>query len=110
MFHEPFGSGGGSTDTHSLDTLKPLWVYFFRSLDEVGIGIDTQALIEQHLAIRTLAPTDKEDEVVLGGELRDVRHAVGYRATDGVKALERSIGGDVFLDIFDDAMELVERL
>ena len=76
----------------------------------MGIGVDTQALIEQHLTIRALAPTDKEDEVVLGSELRDVRHAVGYGATDGIEALKGSVGGDVILDIFDNAMKLVERL
>ena len=75
----------------------------------MGIGVDTQTLIEQHLAIGALASTDKENEVVFGGKLRDVRHAVGYRATDSIEALEGGIRGDMILDIFDDAMELVER-
>jgi hypothetical protein len=69
LFHEPFRCGGGSTDTHSLDTLKPLWVYFFWTFNEVGVGIDAKTLVEEHLAIGTLASTDEENKVVLGSEL-----------------------------------------
>ena len=47
---------------------------------------------------------------MLGGKLRDVRHAVGHVTTDGVEALEGGILRDMTLDIVDDAMELVERL
>ena len=110
MFHEPLGGGGGTTDTDGLDTLKPRRVNLVRAFYKVGIGIDTLALAEQHLAIGTLTATDEEDEIMSRGELRDVWHTVGHRATDGVEALESSRRTDVFLDVFDDTMELVERL
>ena len=45
-----------------------------------------------------------------GGELRDVRHAVGDGTADGVETLEGGLRGDVGLDVVDDAVELVERL
>ena len=45
-------------------------------LDEVGVGIDAQTLVVEHLAVGTLTPADEEDEVVAGGELRDVRHTL----------------------------------
>ena len=79
-------------------------------LDKVGVGIDTQALVVEHLAVGTLTPADEEDEVVAGGKLRDVRHTVGDGAADGVEALEGGAGRDVRLDIFDDTVVLVERL
>ena len=75
----------------------------------MGIGIDAAALVVEHLAVGALTAADEEDEVVTGGELRDVGHAVGYGATDGVEALEGGIGRDMFLNILDNAMELVER-
>ena len=79
-------------------------------LDEVGVGIDTQAFVVEHLAVGTLTTADKEDEVVARGELRDVRHTVGDGAADGVEALKGGGGRDVRLDVVDDAVVLVERL
>ena len=110
LFHEPFGGAGSTANADSVDTFEPGTVYLSRTLDEVTVGIDTTALIEQYLAITALATTDEEDEVVAGGKLRDVGHAVGYRATDGVKGAEGGIRRDVRLDIVDDAVKLVERL
>ena len=68
------------------------------------------ASVEEHLTVRALAPADEEDEIVLGGKLRDVRHTVGHVTADGVEALEDGSWGDMRLDIVDDAVELVERL
>ena len=110
MLHQPFGSAGGATDTYRLNTFKPNGVYLCWSLDEVGVGIDALTLVEEHPAVTALATTDKEDEVVAGGKLRDVGHAVGHRAANGVEALEGGARGDVRLDIVDDAVKLVERL
>ena len=76
----------------------------------MAVGVDAQALVEEHLAIRALTAADKKDHVVLRGEAGNIRHAVGYGATDGVEALERGTFGDMRLDVVDDAMELIERL
>lgn len=110
LFHQPLRSAGGATNADSLDAFEPGGVYLLRSLDEVRVGIDTLTLVEEHFAVAALTTADKENEVVAGGKLRDVGHAVGDGATDGVEALEGGCGGDVRLDIVDDAMELVERL
>ena len=93
-----------------MDALQPLRVYLVGTLDEVGIGVDTQALVKEYLAITALTTTDKEDKVVLGSETGDVRHAVRHTTADGVEALEGSVGGDMLLDIFDNLMKLIERL
>ena len=103
MLHQPFGSAGGATDTYRLNTFKPGGVYLCWSLDEVGVGIDALTLVEEHSAVTALATTDKEDEIMAGGKLRDVGHAVGHRAANGVEALKGGSGGDVRLDIVDDA-------
>ena len=110
LLHEPAGGGGGTTDADGLDALKPGGLYLLRVLDEVAVGIDAQALVEEHLAVGTLAATDEEDKVVLRGKLRDVGHTVGHITADGVEALEGGIWRDVRLDVVDDAVELVERL
>ena len=43
-------------------------------------------------------------------KLADIRHAVGYGTADGVERTESSIRRHVLLDIFDDTMELIQRL
>ena len=88
LFHEPSGGRGGSTDADALDAIEPGGLYFVGILDEVGVGIDTQTLVVEHLAIRALTATDKEDKIVAGGKLRDVWHTVGNTAADGVETLE----------------------
>ena len=45
-----------------------------------------------------------------GGKLRDIRHTIGYGATDGVETLKGCLRGDMRLDIVDDPVKLVERL
>jgi len=69
LFHEPFGSTGGATDADGMDAFEPGAVDLFGTLDEVGVGIDTLALVEEYLAVGALATTDEEDEVVAGGKL-----------------------------------------
>ena len=88
LFHEPSRGGGGSTDADALDAIEPGGLYFVGILDEVGVGIDTQTLVVEHLTIRALTATDKEDEIVAGGKLRDVWHTIGNTAADSVEALE----------------------
>ena len=76
LFHEPAGGGGGSADADALDAFEPGGFDLVNILDEVGVGIDAQTLVVEHLAVGTLTPADEEDEVVAGGELRDVRHTL----------------------------------
>ena len=76
----------------------------------MGIGIHTQTLVVKHSAIRALPSTNEENQVVLRGKLRDIRHAVGHITTDGIETLEGRIFRDVRLDVVDDTVELVERL
>ena len=76
LFHEPTGGGGGTADADTLDAFEPRGYDLVGILDEVGVGIDTQTLVVEYLTVGTLTPADKEDEVVAGSELRDVRHTV----------------------------------
>ena len=76
----------------------------------MAVGVYTQTLIIEHLAVRTLTTTHKEDKVVLGSKLRYVWHTIGHRTTDGIKTLKCGIGRDMSLDIFDDAIKFIERL
>ena len=110
LLHQPLGGGGGTADAYRLDVLQPLAPYLLRAFYQMGVGVDTQTLVEEHLAITTLASADEEDQVVTGGKLRDIRHAVGDGATDGVETLEGGLRGDMHLDVVDDTVELIERL
>ena len=110
LFHEPARGASSTTDTYGLDTFEPRGLDLLGILYEVGIRIHTQTLVKEHLAVGTLATTDEEDQIMTGSKLRDVRHAVGNTATDGVKRAEGSLWGDVLLDVLDDTMILVERL
>jgi hypothetical protein len=56
----------------------------------MGIGIDPQALVEEHLSIAALVATHEEDEIVTGRKLRNIRHTISHRPTDGVETLKRS--------------------
>ena len=110
LLHQPPRRGGRTTYSDGLDTVEPLLLDLVRILDQTSVGVYAQALVEEHLTVRALAPADEEDEIVLGGKLRDVRHTVGHVTADGVEALEDGSRGDMRLDIVDDAVELVERL
>ena len=118
LLHEPAGGAGGTTDADGLDVFEPGGLDLFEPggldlagvFDEMAVGVHPQTLIEEHLAVRTLPTADEENHVVFRGETGDVRHTVGYRATDGVETLERGPLGDMRLDVVDDPMELIERL
>lgn len=110
MLHEPLGGAGGPANSYGADATEPVGVYLAGTLDEVGIGIDAQALVEQYLAVAALATADEKDEVMAGSKGGDVGHAVGYVATDGVETAEGGLGRYVLLDVLDDALKLVERL
>ena len=110
LLHEPFGGAGGAADADGMDAEEPGGVDFLRAFYEVTVGIYAQALVEEHLAVGTLAAADEEHQIVAAGKLRDVGHAVGNGTADGVEAAEGGVGRDVLLDILDDAVELVERL
>lgn len=76
----------------------------------MAVGVNTEALVIKNLAVRALAPTDKEDKIVLGSKLRDVWHAVGNRAADGIEALKRGRRRNMGLNVIDNPVELIERL
>ena len=108
LFHKPFGGRGGTTDAYCLDALQPLGLNLTWVFNQVGVRVDAQTHVEEHLTITALASADEENEVVAGGKLGDVRHAVGDGTTDGVETLEGSLRRDMRLDIVDDTVELVE--
>ena len=54
--------------------------------------------------------THEKHQVVAGGKIGDVGHAIGYLTADGVEATEDGIGRDVLLDVLDDAMKLAQIL
>ena len=110
MLHQPTGGAGGTADANGVDAFEPFWLDLTGVFDQVAVGVHPQTLVEKHLAVRAFTSADEEDQIVLRGEGRDIRHAVGYRATDGIEALERGILGDMRLDVVDDTMELIERL
>ena len=110
LFHQPARSARGTTDANRLDAVEPRGFDLMGILDEVGVGIHTQALVEEYLAVGALSATDEKDEVVAGSKLRDIRHAVGNTTADSVERAEGGLGGDVLLDVLDDAVVLVERL
>ena len=110
FLHQPLGRGGGTTDANGLDAIQPLLLNLTGILYQVGVRIDAQTFVEEYLAITALPSADKEDKIVAGGKLRDIRHTVGYRTTDRIEALEGGIWGDMGLDVVDDAMKLVKRL
>ena len=110
FFHQPFWRTRGSADADGLHAVEPVEVDLFGPLDLVAVGVHRLALLEEHLTVGALLSADKEDEVVARGKLGDVGHAVGHLSADGVEAAEGSAGGDVALDIVDDAVELFEAL
>ena len=110
LFHQPFWRTGSSADAYGLGLVKPAEVDLLRTLDLMAVGVDGEALVEEYLAVAALAAADKEDNIVVLGKLGDVGHAVGHLTTDGVEAAEGRRGGNVVLDVVDDAVKLVEAL
>lgn len=110
LFHEPFRSAGGSADAYGTGTDKPLTVNLVGTFNLVASGVDAEALVEQHPSVGTLAAADEEDDVVACSKGGDAGHTVGHLSADGVETTEGGIGRDVRLDIFHDALKLVEAL
>ena len=112
LLHEPAGGAGSTTDANGTDVAEPGGIDFLGIFDKMAVGVhmQAQALVVEHLAIRTLSATDEKDEVVLGGKTGDIGYAVGDGTADGVEALEGGFGRDMGLDVVDDTMELIERL
>lgn len=108
LLHQPFWRTGGSADAYGLCLVKPAEVDFLGALDLMAVGVDGEALVEEHLAVAALAAADKEDDIVVLGKLGDVGHAVGHLAADRVETAEGCRGGDVALNVVDDAVELIE--
>ena len=110
LLHVPTGGAGSTADADGTDVAEPGGIDFLGIFDKMAVGVHMQALVVEHLAIRTLSATDEKDEVVLGGKTGDIGYAVGDGTADGVEALEGGFGRDVGLDVVDDTMELIERL
>ena len=110
LLHEPAGGAGGTTDANGTDVAEPGGIDFLGVFDKMAVGVHMQALVVEHLAVRTLSAAVEKDEVVLGGKTGDIGYAVGNGTADGVEALEGSFGRDMGLDVVDDTMELIERL
>ena len=107
--HQPAGGRGGAADADALFSLEPGGVDFGEVGDHVRLGVDLQALAEEHAAVGTLLAADEEHEVVAPGKLADVGDAVGYLSADGVERLETAVGFQV-LDFVDDVAEALDRL
>lgn len=110
LLHEPFRRRSGTADANRLHTLEPGGIYLLGTLYEVAVGVYLLTAREECMPVAALATTDKEDEVVVGGKLRDMRHAVGNLAADGVEALKGHTGRDMRADIVDDATVFVKVL
>lgn len=110
LLHQPLRGGGGATDAYGGNTLQQAEVNLGRIVDEVRVGVDTEAFVEEYLAVTALLAADEENQVVGGGKLADVGDAVGYLAADGIVVLKADVGRDVRLDILYNTAKLVERL
>ena len=110
LLHQPLGRGGGPANANGTRPGEQRVVYLVRAVYQVGVGVDLQALREEHLAVGAFLAADKEDEVVPGGEAADVGYAVGHLPADGVVVLEGGLGRDVRLDVVHNMAELVQRL
>ena len=110
FLHQPLRRTGGTTDAYGIHTLKPRHIYLVGTLYLVAPSIYALAFLEEYFSVTTLPSTDKEDDIVLGGKIGDIRHAIGYLTADGVKALELGTLHDMLLAIVDNAMELIQAL
>ena len=90
LLHEPTGGAGGTADANGVDAVEPFWLDLTGVFDEMAVGIHPQTLVKEYLAVRTFTTADEENQVVLRGEGRDIRHAVGYRPADSIETLEVS--------------------
>ena len=78
LLHEPTRGAGGTADADGLDAFEPFRLDLTGVFNLMAVGVHPQALVEKHLAVRTLTTADKENQVMLLGEAGDIRHAVGY--------------------------------
>lgn len=110
FFHQPFGSTGSATNSHSIHILEPVEVDFIGTFYLITVGVHTMTFLEEHLAVGTLASAHKEHEVVLGSKTGYIRHTIGHLSADGVKTLESGALYNMLLTILYDTMKLVETL
>lgn len=110
FFHQPFGSTGSATNSHSVYILEPVEVDFIGTFYLITVGVHAMTFLEEHLAVGTLAPAHKKHEVVLGSKAGYIRHTIGHLSADGVKTLESGTLYNMLLTILYDTMKLVETL
>ena len=97
FFHQPFGSTGSATNSHSIHILEPVEVDFIGTFYLITVGVHAMTFLEEHLAVGTLASAHKEHEVVLGSKAGYIRHSVCHLSADGVKTLEKLAKNDKIL-------------
>ena len=68
LFHQPLGCAGGAADADGVHALKPFFLDFLRSLNEVTVWIYTLTFVEEHLAVAALASAHEKHQVVARGE------------------------------------------
>ena len=105
--HEPSGSGSCPTDADAFFPLEPCRVDVILAADEMGIGVSIKTLGKQNTSVAALGSTNKEDELVSGGEIAYLRNAVGHRAADGIKTAK---GHSWFHAVFDFLNYMLEFL
>ena len=110
FFHQPFGSTGSATNSHSIHILEPVEVDFIGTFYLITVGVHAMTFLEEHLAVGTLASAHKEHEVVLGSKTGNVGHTVCHLPADGVKTLESGTLYNMLLTILYDTMKLVKAL
>ena len=72
LLHEPAGGAGSTTDANGTDVAEPGGIDLLGIFDKMAVGVHMQALVVEHLAIRTLSATDEKDEVEMVSKLLKV--------------------------------------
>ena len=55
LLHQPFWRTGSSADAYGFSVVKPFEVDLLGTLDLMAVGVDGEALVEEHLAVAALA-------------------------------------------------------
>ena len=70
MFHEPEGCGCGTSDANGdVWCCEPRGVDILLSDDEVCVGVDAIADVEEDLGVRTFGPANEDNDIVALCEL-----------------------------------------
>ena len=53
---QPFGSRGGTADTHPVSVLEPSWIYLLQAADDISAVVHAQAKVAEDLPVGRCAP------------------------------------------------------